>query len=246
MPAHNWKGIYDGIFHQLHHNWVTHLSDCLNQGLLPPSYFALAEQRAGQVAPDVLTLEIDEADSSDSGGGTAILAPPKTAIKKTFDVLAYVNRQNRIVIRHVSPERVVAVFEIVSRGNKAGRQNLETFLEKANGCLERRIHFSFVDVHAPGNFDPDAIHGEICRDRGEEPPLIPFGKNLAAAGYEADGIVSAYVNPFGIGDVIPDTPLFLRSNSYVMLPLEETYMKAFSSLPRHYREQIEKNTNAKQ
>ena len=54
-------------------------------------------------------------------------------------------------------------------------------------------------------------------------------KRLSAAGYEAGPVLNAYVNPFGIGDIIPDTPLFMRRDYYVMLPLEETYMQAFNS-----------------
>ena len=133
----------------------------------------------------------------------------------------------------------MAVFEIISRGNKTGRQNFQSFMEKANGCFQRGIHFSFVDVHPPGNLDPDGIHGAICRERAEEPPQLLPGKILAAAGYKAADIVCAYVDPFGVGDDIPSIPLFLRHDYYVSMPLEETYKQAFSSFPAHIRKEIE-------
>ena len=241
MPVHNWKNVEDGIFHDFHCSWITTIKSALNQGLLPDSYYALCEQRSASIVPDVLALEIDSEDESETNGGTAVLAPPRTTLKKTFNVLAYVNRQNRVVIRHTSNKKIAAVFEIVSRGNKSGEENFEAFMSKARNCLNRRIHFTFVDVHTPGKLDPHGMHGAMCLQRGEEPPELPIGKVLAAAGYEASAIVNGYINPFGLGDAIPETPLFLRRDFYVMLPLEETYMKAFSSTPAILRKQIEAN-----
>ena len=243
MPVHNWKNIDDGIFHDFHCTWITAIKTVLNGGLLPPSYYALAEQRAGEILPDVLALQIDTDDSGASEGGTAVLAPPQTALKNTFKVLAYVNRQNSIMIRHASNDRIAAVFEIVSRGNKIGRQNFKTFLNKARSCLDRRIHFSFVDVHAPGMLDPHGIHGAICLQRGEDPPELPAGKILSDGGYEAGELITGFINPFGVGELIPPAPLFLKQDFYVMLPLEETYSNAYASLPRHLREKIERNSN---
>src|ERR1043165_2830461 len=234
MPVHNWKGIDDGVFHDLHCSWIAELKRVLNGGLLPPSYYAMSEQRTGNIGPDMLALEVDEIEGSNSGG-TAVMAPPKVAMVKTFDVLAYVNRQNSIIIRHATDDRIVAVLEIVSRGNKWGKANLESFMEKAHGCLDHRIHFTYVDVHPPGQFDPYGIHGALCLENGDDPPAIPSGKTLSAAGYEAADIVSAYVNPFGVGDIIPVTPLYLRSKYYVMLPFEETYIAPFASFPQRLR-----------
>jgi hypothetical protein len=46
-----------GIFHHFHHGWIEDLSRALNRGLLPPDHYALAEQIAGGLGPDVLTLQ---------------------------------------------------------------------------------------------------------------------------------------------------------------------------------------------
>ena len=45
-----------GIFHALHTTWIGILQTTLNEGVLPPNYYALAEQDAADVVPDVLTL----------------------------------------------------------------------------------------------------------------------------------------------------------------------------------------------
>src|SRR5690242_20728435 len=56
MPVHHWKGVEAGIFHAFHHGWIEEISRSLNRGLLPPDYYALPEQIAGGLGPDVLTL----------------------------------------------------------------------------------------------------------------------------------------------------------------------------------------------
>jgi len=55
-PAWNDRGhmIEAGIFHAFHHDWITDISRALNGGLLPAAYYALPEQIAGGLGPDVL------------------------------------------------------------------------------------------------------------------------------------------------------------------------------------------------
>ncbi len=57
MPIHDWARVDAGIFHHFHHRWISAVSDALNGGLLPPDYYALAEQIAGGLGPDVITLQ---------------------------------------------------------------------------------------------------------------------------------------------------------------------------------------------
>ncbi len=57
MPIHDWTRVNAGIFHHFHHRWIAALSDALNEGVLPPDYYALAEQIAGGLGPDVITLQ---------------------------------------------------------------------------------------------------------------------------------------------------------------------------------------------
>ena len=45
-----------GIFHDFHHSWIEEIKRSLNRGLLPPDYYALAEQITGNLGLDVLTL----------------------------------------------------------------------------------------------------------------------------------------------------------------------------------------------
>lgn len=56
MPAHDWTRVSANIFHAFHVAWIGALQRQLNAGTLPKDYYALSEQSAGDVVPDVLTL----------------------------------------------------------------------------------------------------------------------------------------------------------------------------------------------
>src|ERR1700680_4582746 len=57
MPIHDWTRVEAGIFHDFHHEWISTIKRAVNQGLSGTNYYALAEQIAGGLGPDVLTLQ---------------------------------------------------------------------------------------------------------------------------------------------------------------------------------------------
>lgn len=56
MPIRDWTRVHARIFHRFHERWVGAITDALNQRLLPPDYYALAEQQGAGFDPDVLTF----------------------------------------------------------------------------------------------------------------------------------------------------------------------------------------------
>ena len=61
MPVHAWTRVTAGTFHDFHNAWITELRNALNGGVLPAGYYALGEQRSGDVSLDVLTLHAETA-----------------------------------------------------------------------------------------------------------------------------------------------------------------------------------------
>src|SRR5437016_3768151 len=116
MPVHDWTRVDAGAFHHFHTAWLVRISDALNGGLLPPEYYALAEQDAGDVGPDVLTLERRTRDKGWPGGNgaaikTVALAPPKVELVFRYELGHYLKKQRRLAIHHRSNDRLVAVVE---------------------------------------------------------------------------------------------------------------------------------------
>ncbi|MDB5313833.1 MAG: hypothetical protein JWO38_8035 [Gemmataceae bacterium] len=241
MPIHDWTTVDAGIFHHFHHGWVESLQRALNSGVLPPDYYAMAEQHAAGFGPDVLTLQggPPDPDPPEPTAGGLLLAPPKVRIVEESDMAFYRRKQNTVAVRHVSDDRVVSMIEIVSPGNKSGRNPLRAFVEKAAELIGKGIHLLVLDLHPPGPRDPDGIHGAIWDEVDGRPYHHLPDKPLTLAAYEANNYaVTAYVEPVAVGDTLPDMPLYLIPGGHVLVPLEKTYQAAWEGVPARWRRVI--------
>lgn len=246
MAIHDWTRVDAGIFHSFHLTWIGELNKALNAGLLPPDYYALAEQMAGTIGPDVLTLRTpatgDEGPAGDLAGAVAVAeAPPKVRFTLSSEQAQYTQRRRTLVIRHVTRHRIIALVEVLSPGNKASRQPFRDFLAKAETALSQGIHLLLLDLFPPTRRDRQGIHGALWKDLTGEPHEQPADKPLTLAAYATAGgpEVTAYVEPVAVGDALPDMPLFLDPEQYINVPLEVTYRAAYESVPRFYRTILE-------
>jgi len=243
VPIHNWTRVEAGIFHDFHHAWIEEIKRTLNAGLLPADYYALAEQHAAGFGPDVLTLQGPPNGDVEVGARTApsagetglLLAPPKVPLTAESDLEFYRRKQSTVTVRHVSGDRVVAMVEVVSPGNKASRYALQSFVEKAAGLLDQRIHLLILDLHPPSPRDPQGVHGAIWEAITSQEYTAPPGKPLTLVAYESGLTVRAYTQPAAVGDPLADMPLFLEPSGHVDVPLEATYQAAWQAVPRRWR-----------
>jgi hypothetical protein len=146
-----------------------------------------------------------------------------------------------VVVRHVSGDRVVAMIEVVSPGNKNSRHGIETFVRKVADLLRQGIHLLILDLIPPSERDPHGIHGAIWEFIEGVQPSRPE-KPLTLVAYESDLHVRAYVVPEQVGDALDDMPLFLAPRGAVEVPLEETYSSAFAAFPRRWRHLLDPET----
>jgi hypothetical protein len=240
MPVHDWTRVDAGTFHAFHLGWMAELQKALNGGILPSDFYALAEQMAGNVGPDVLTLQSKQGPTDESGRsnggvtGTAV-APPRVRFTSKLITEAYSRKARRLVIRHASDDRIVAFLEVLSPGNKRTRAAMRRFVDKAVAIVEQGYHLVLVDVFPPGPGDPQGVHGALWTDLGGESFVQPVDKPLTLAAYAAGEPIMCYVEPFAVGDVLTDMPLFLDPELYVNVPLERTYLAAWEGVPQRWR-----------
>lgn len=250
MPIHDWTRVEAGIFHDLHMAWIAEIRKALNEGLLPPDYYALVEQHAGGTIPDVLTLQApptveppapeDELHASGTGGGTAVaaaaalrqLVAPPAAVKK--------GRPRTIAVRHVSNHRIVALLEIVSPANKDRRRSVTAFVGKAVAALTAGIHILIVDPFPPGRYDRGGLPQAVWRALDPKSrEAAPPDKPLTLMSFEAVAPSVAFVANLAVGAALPAMPLYLRPDLLVAVPLEETYRGAYAGLPAYWRGVVE-------
>ncbi len=133
------------------------------------------------VGDDNATAEREPHDVPSTREQGVLLAPPKLQLTAETDMEFYRRKQKAVVVRHSSGDRVVATIEVVSPGNKAVRNPLRAFVEKAAELLENGIHLLVLDLHPPS----------------ERP--------LTLAAYEAGNALRTYVVPMAVGDVLLTT-----------------------------------------
>jgi hypothetical protein len=253
MPIHDWTRVDAGIFHAFHHGWIEEVARALNRGKLPREYYALPEQISGEYGPDVLTLQYPgghEPRRKRRGrpaarfGAVAVESRlPKVRFHITDEPRWYASKQKAVVVRHITGHRVVAVFEVVSSGNKNSKAAFEMFVRKAQDLIYSGIHLTLVDLYPPTRRDHEGIHPAVWGD--DDADLFRFDKRkpLTCASYIGGASAQAFVEPVAVGDVLPDMPIFLTPFEYVEAPLEETYMAAFDALPDYWQDVM--NTAAK-
>ena len=237
MPIHDWTRVDAGLFHDFHQTWAVALRNRLNAGTLPSDYFALVEQNIRGPIPDVLTLRLSPGSErgadrgTDGGGGVAIATRiPMTRLTQRAEADSYIRKASRVAVRHRHGD-VVAVIEIVSPGNKATRAEFRVLIEKSADLIRQGIHLLVIDPFPPGKRDPQGIHKAIWDEFQEEELDLPPDKPLTLASYDAGPEYVAYVEFIGVGDSLPEMPLFLRPEFYVPAPLEETYQTAWATFP---------------
>ena len=242
MPIHDWTRVAAGIFHAFHYSWIAEIAGALNRGLLPAAYYALPEQIAGGLGPDVLTLRRPESNGTSPGvgppdGGVAVaVAPPKVRIRMRSEANQYAAKAKAVTIRHVSNHQVVAMVAVLSPGNKNNQNGLNSFVRKAHEVLAAGIHLLLVDLFPPSARDPQGIHRAVWGDDCGEDYSLPQDKPLTCVAYVGGPSAEAFIELVAIGDALPDMPLFLTPDVYVPVPLEASYLSAWKNMPAYWRD----------
>jgi len=225
MPIHDWTRVTAGTWHAFHLSWISEIQLALNGGLLPPDYYAQAEPAFGTegTAPEV------------EGVPTVVLPPPRTRFTAVADLCEYAQKRRTIVVRHASGDRVVALLELVSPGNKAARHAMRSFVEKAVEAVTRGYHLLVIDLFPPTPRDPHGVHAAIWEAFSAAPFEPPPGEPLTLVAYSAGSPKRAYIEPTAVGRELLEMPLFLEPDLYVNVPLEATYLAAYRGVPLRWR-----------
>jgi hypothetical protein len=235
MPMHDWARVEAGIYHHFHHEWISEIHKAVLR-LLPEGYYSLAEQHAAGFGPDVLTLQSGPTESTN--GGTATLTRPTPKLFQEAPAEFYQRKQKSVVIRHVSGDRIVAVIEVVSPGNKNSVHGIRAFVRKARELLHQKIHLLIVDPFPVDDRNPHGLHALIFADFVDAPLPLPPETPLSLIAYECADSLRAYLEPYAVGNALTDMPVYLAPDWFIEVPLEATYMAAWEAVPSRWQRVI--------
>ena len=241
MPFHDWTRVDDETFHDLHGQWITHLTAHLNGGALPDGYFARGEARvfisrdAGDVAdtplerrPDVSVLD---------GGGQAVAvatAPPEAEAR--LDLAEVGEKWRRVAVYRQKDDALVGAVEIASHANLKSRDARRYLASKCRQLLAGGVGVCRLDAFPPAGrprleefvANPEATEDDPPAVRDVRGPRDGLATSLQPGDSPAGG--EAFFRPLVVGQPLPDAALFLSADAYVSLPLEKTYALAFAGI----------------
>jgi hypothetical protein len=245
MPMHDWTRVDAGLYHDFHLHWTSELCRALNAGLLPSGFVALTDQRIQVPFWDVLINRrgpITPEDGAPSGGVAVAPERPKARFVIKGEAENYVSRANRIKIQH-RHGHVVAVIEILSPGNKDSQHAVRSFVTKSVDLLYQGINLLIVDPFPPSDRDPEGINKAIWDAIETQPFALPADQRLTVAAYQAAPDLTAYIEPFAVGEPLPRLPIFLTPEGeygvFVYAPLEETYQASWAVFPADFKPLLE-------
>ena len=244
VPIHDWTRVDAGTWHAFHYTWIAEIRNALNRGVLPGGYYADPERRVPPYESDVLTLqEASDEIMDDSGGGVATVAAPAkvTALDVELtrsDEQDYAHKARRLVVRHERGDRIVAILELTSPGNKNRDASVSSFALKAADATEHGLHLTLIDLLPPTSHEGLAgLAGRVAAEAGFQKLSPVEGKPLWVVSIDA-GEPKLYAKALAVGDRLPPLPLFYRPGRFVEVPLAETYAAAWESTPKRWRDVV--------
>ena len=238
VPLHDWTRVRPGAYHDFHQSWATYLKRDLKR-LLPPGYYAENDsvvvfgppEENGPAWPEIDVLGLHRGPEGSRGtpmpdGGVALAEAPALV---TLPDEPPVGRRRRIRIRHASGDRVVAVVEFASPGNRDSARKVELFASKVVRSLRAGVHVLLIDPFPPTGPAPAGLHGAVAERFGAEDRFDP-AKPLTFVGYKACPDARASVQGRAVGEEPPRVPLFLDPAWFVFVDLAPSYAAATADL----------------
>lgn len=226
-----------------HGRWANAIADDLNRRL-PKRFVADGPMYLGRsVAADVVEYESSNGsghgaaeDGGAEGGGTAVAvmaetyAPPTTALSMP----AHFPDEIKVEVRDTEDDyRVLAVVELVSKGNKKEADEREQFAAKCLSYLGKGIGLVVIDIVTDSHFN---LHNELVRVAGHDDAFrMPDDQWLYVTAYRPVSrkkvdLIDLWRWPLAVGEALPAVPLALKSYGCVRLDLEATYTEACARL----------------
>ena len=209
---------------EVHGAWPATIAYRLN-ATLPPQYRCGLKVHVGTlVEVDVAAFERESATpgQDEDGTGRSWESETPTLLLETEE-LAPAEYEVR-VYDSTRAQRLVAVVELVSPGNKDRPQGRTAFVDKCHALLQQEVCVVIVDIVT--NYTAN-LYAELAARLGAQPPTIADCTIYAVTCRTRPGRrgvrVETWEHELSVGSPLPTLPLHLSEEFKVPLELEATY-----------------------
>jgi hypothetical protein len=217
-----------------HGAWAAAMARMLNQGVLPPGYYAVPlVDRDGPIEIDVATLR--EQGAAVPAGGAAepqTWAPPAPGLAVAVELPPADAVEVQVFADDGDP-RLVAAVELVSPRNKDRPQARQAFAVKCVGYLQQGSSVVVVDTVTTRRAD---LNAAILSLLGVDAGAAATPLSLCAVSYRAVGReeemqqLLLWLASLALGQPLPTLPLWIASDFSVPLDLEASYQATCTDL----------------
>lgn len=224
--THPWRGF--------HSAWAAAMARHLNQGVLPPGYYAIPNvELDGPVEIDVATVRDRQAEvGAAAAEPMGLWTPPQPALTVALDFPPLELVEVQVFYDEDCPELKAAV-ELVSPRNKDRPEARRVFAIKCLSYLHAGSNLLVVDVVANRRAN---FHAEIlglldlnCPAAWQSPTEL-YAVAYRAAAVEQGRQLEAWPEALAVGNPLPRLPLWLGVDICVPLDLETTYQMTCADL----------------
>jgi hypothetical protein len=210
-------------FHSFYNAWATHIAADLN-ALLPENFIAEPNVQIGSLVE--IDVQADELLDEDENLLVSRYQIPAAMVSVPA---SFPDEMEVYIVDLGAARRTVGVIEIVSPANKDRPQHRDTFIAKCLRLISQGISLVIVDIVTVRLFN---FHNELMRQLESKEGQLPETEEapLYCSAYRytlnrEDLRVECWAHPLSVGDVLPELPLFIRSEIAVPVRLEQTYME---------------------
>jgi len=226
IRTHPWRGF--------HSAWAAAMARHLNQGVLPPGYYAIPNvELDGPVEIDVAAVRDRQAEAGSSvEESLASWTPPQPALTVALDFPPLELVEVQVFYDEDSPELKAAV-ELVSPRNKDRPEARRVFAIKCLSYLHAGSNLVVVDTVTTGraNFHAEILHLlELNGPAAWQSPSELYAVAYRAAAVDQGRQLQAWPETLTIGSPLPRLPLWLGVDICVPLDLETTYQMTCTDL----------------
>jgi hypothetical protein len=219
-----------------HGAWAAAMARLLNQGVLPPGYYAVPLlDRDGPIEIDVAALRQQETLAPpDDAAAPQGWAPPAPGLAVAVELPASDEVEVQVFADDGDP-RLAAAVELVSPRNKDRATARQAFAVKCVGYMQQGSSVVVVDTVTTRRAD---LHAAILAllgvDAGASSPGVLSAVSYRAVGREKDTQqLQIWPAPLALGQPLPTLPLWIASDFSVPLDLEGSYRATCADLRIH-------------
>jgi Protein of unknown function (DUF4058) len=216
-----------------HGAWAAAMARLLNQGVLPPGYYAVPLlDRDGPIEIDVAALR-DHAAPVPAEGDSAPQpwTPPAPPLAVAIEMPAVDGVEVQVFADDGDP-RLAAAVELLSPRNKDRPQARQAFAVKCVNYLQQGSSVVVVDTVTTRRADLNAtILSLLGVNAGAAMPAGLSAVSYRAIGHEEETQeLQLWPAPLALGQPLPTLPLWIASDFSVPLDLEASYQATCTDL----------------